>query len=171
MRHAFTPLRAHMSASSRSATSTTVMPPTSSLASAYGPVGDEDVSIGLGAQRACRAQASGEAPDAGSDHFAVERVNLVHRRFGHRGRIEVLEEIPGKQVVRHVRLLQWFPVGPVALPQSLRRAAEPKIDRSCKKSLRASMSGFAPIGLRRPEQSIPFVALWASRSNRDGRPA
>lgn len=57
------------------------------------PVGDEHLAVGLDPQRlgvAGRGKAAGELPRAGSNHFAVERVYLLHHRFGFDGRVVVV---------------------------------------------------------------------------------
>src|SRR5258708_4148337 len=68
------------------------------------PVGDEDLAVWLGTQRLCvggRGNAAGELPHAGSNHFAVERVDLFHHRFGYSGRVEVVGEVVSNQILWH----------------------------------------------------------------------
>src|SRR5208283_626805 len=63
-------------------------------------VGDEYCTIGLPSQRlraADRRNAAGEPPHAGSNQFAVERVDL---RFGYGGRVEVVGEGISNQIIR-----------------------------------------------------------------------
>src|SRR6185503_1027744 len=42
------------------------------------PIGEEQFTVGLRPQRVGRAQPTSELPDTSSDHFAIERVNLLH---------------------------------------------------------------------------------------------
>src|SRR5216683_6687882 len=68
------------------------------------PVGDEHLTVGLGPQRlraASRGNAAGELPHAGSNHFAVERVDLLDHRFGYGGRVEVVGEVVSNQILWH----------------------------------------------------------------------
>src|SRR4051812_30568353 len=68
------------------------------------PVGDEHLAVGLGPQRlraASRGNAAGELPHAGSNHFAVERVDLFHHRFGYSGGVEVVGEVVSNQILWH----------------------------------------------------------------------
>src|SRR6185312_5618681 len=67
-----------------------------------GPVGEEHIAIGLKPQCAGCAQAAGELPDTSSNHFAIERVNLLDRRFVLCGGVEVVGEVTGNQILRHV---------------------------------------------------------------------
>ena len=63
------------------------------------PVGDEHLAVGLLPHRlgvGGRGNAAGELPHAGSNHFAVERVDLFHHRFGYGGRVEVVGEVVSK---------------------------------------------------------------------------
>src|SRR5664279_3748134 len=60
------------------------------------PVGDEHLAVGLGPQRlgvAGRGKAAGELPRAGSDQFAVKRVDLLDSLFGFDGRVVVVAVI------------------------------------------------------------------------------
>jgi hypothetical protein len=57
------------------------------------PVGDEHRAVGLLPHRLCvagRGNPAGELPHAGSNRFAVERVDLLNRRFGYGGRVKVV---------------------------------------------------------------------------------
>src|SRR5271166_4344419 len=57
------------------------------------PVGDDHLAVGLRPQRlraAGPAEAGNENPGTGSDHLSVERVDIVDRRFGLGGRVEVV---------------------------------------------------------------------------------
>src|SRR5215468_10110229 len=57
------------------------------------PVGDEHRTIRLLPHRLCaagRGDSAGELPHAGSNQFAVERVDLLDSRFGYGGRVEVV---------------------------------------------------------------------------------
>src|SRR5215467_10555705 len=68
------------------------------------PVGDEHPAVGLLPQRlrvGGRGNAAGELPGAGSDQFAVERVDLFHHFFGYGGRIEVVGEVVSNQILWH----------------------------------------------------------------------
>jgi hypothetical protein len=83
---------AHASASSMLAASSIQNPPMCSLVSVYGPSVTSTLPSGrfrtvfaLGAGE----NAAGELPDAGSNQFAVERVDLFDHRFGYGGRVEV----------------------------------------------------------------------------------
>src|SRR6266567_2078393 len=67
-------------------------------------VGDEHLAVGLLSQRLCvggRGNAAGELPHAGSNEFAVERVDLFHHRFGYGGRVEVVGEVVSNQILWH----------------------------------------------------------------------
>src|SRR5215475_11842826 len=67
-------------------------------------VGDEHVAVGLLPQRlrvGGRGNAAGELPRAGSNQFAVERVDLFHHRFGYGGRVEVVGEVITNQILWH----------------------------------------------------------------------
>src|SRR6266496_955439 len=67
-------------------------------------VGDEHLAVGLGPQRlraASRGNAAGELPHAGSNQFAVERVDLLDHRFGYGGRVEVVGEVVTNQILWH----------------------------------------------------------------------
>src|SRR5882757_4382273 len=69
------------------------------------PIGDEHRTIGLLPHRLCvagRGNSASELPGAGSDHFAVERVDLLDHRFGYGGRVEVVREVVSNYVLRHV---------------------------------------------------------------------
>ena len=48
-----------------------------------------------------RGNAAGEFPHAGSNHFAVERVDLLDHRFGYGGRVEVVGEVVSNQILWH----------------------------------------------------------------------
>src|SRR5262249_2679429 len=76
-------------------------------------VGDEHLAVGLLSQRLCvggRGNAAGELPGAGSNQFAVERVDLFHHRFGYGGRVEVVGEVVTNQILWH----DFFSLVPVA---------------------------------------------------------
>src|SRR5260370_24382785 len=76
-------------------------------------VGDEHLAVGLLSQRLCvggRGNAAGELPGAGSNQFAVERVDLFHHRFGYGGRVEVVGEGVTNQILWH----DFFSLVPVA---------------------------------------------------------
>src|SRR5262249_36255338 len=58
-----------------------------------------------------------ELPHAGSNHFAVERVDLLDHGFGYGRRVEVVGEVVTNQVLWHESLLYGFTRysgGPVA---------------------------------------------------------
>ena len=68
------------------------------------PVRDEHLAVGLPPQRlraAGRGNAAGELPHAGSNQFAVERVDLFDHRFGYGGRVEVVGEVISNQILWH----------------------------------------------------------------------
>src|SRR5579863_2632216 len=68
------------------------------------PVGDQHLAAALGPQRlraASRGNAAGELPHAGSNHFAVESVDLLHHRFGYGGRVEVVGKVVCNQILWH----------------------------------------------------------------------
>src|SRR5882672_9677642 len=68
------------------------------------PVGDEHLAVGLGPQRlraARRGNSASELPHAGSNHFAVECVDVLDHRFGYGGRVEVVGEVVSNQILRH----------------------------------------------------------------------
>src|SRR6266702_1484372 len=68
------------------------------------PVGDEHLAAGLGPQRlgaAGRGNAARELPYAGSNHFAVESMDLFHHLFGHERRVEVVGDVVGNQILWH----------------------------------------------------------------------
>src|SRR5215475_6286683 len=76
-------------------------------------VGDEHLAVGLLPHRlrvGGRGNAAGELPRAGSNQFAVERVNLFDHRFGYRGRVEVVGEVVANQILWH----DFFSLFPVA---------------------------------------------------------
>src|SRR5262245_55596877 len=57
------------------------------------PIGDEHRTIRLLPHRLCvagRGNSAGELPHAGSNHFAVERMDLLDHGFGYGGRVEVV---------------------------------------------------------------------------------
>src|SRR5260370_34186372 len=98
------PLRAHASASSISAASRIQKPPICSLVSMYGPSVTSTVPSGCFRTVFCvagRGNSASELPGAGSDHFAVERVDLLDHRFGYGGRVEVVGEVVSNQILRH----------------------------------------------------------------------
>ncbi len=67
-------------------------------------VGDEHLAVGLLSQRLCvggRGNAAGELPDAGSNQFAVERMDLFDHRFGYGGRVEIVGEVVTNQILWH----------------------------------------------------------------------
>src|SRR5260221_12018016 len=75
-----------------------------SLVSRYGP--SVTSSLPLGCCRSVfafggRGNAAGELPHAGSNHFAVERVDLFHHRFGYSGRVEVVGAAVSNQILWH----------------------------------------------------------------------
>src|SRR5712671_3207423 len=98
------PLRAHASASSISAASSIQKPPICSLVSVYGPsVTSTLPSVcfrNVFALLAGEIPAS-ELPGAGSDHFAVERVDFLDHRFCYGGRVKVVGEVVSNQILRH----------------------------------------------------------------------
>src|SRR5256884_9034010 len=68
------------------------------------PIGDENRTIGLLPHRLCvagRGNSASELPGAGSDHFAVERVDLLDHRFGYGGRVEVVGGVVSNQILWH----------------------------------------------------------------------
>src|SRR5712692_9610435 len=68
------------------------------------PIGDEHRTIRLLPHRlgvAGGGNSASELPGAGSDHFAVERVDLLDHRFGYGGRVEVVGEVVSNQILRH----------------------------------------------------------------------
>src|SRR5436190_9876758 len=68
------------------------------------PIGDEHRTIRLLPHRLCvagRGNSASELPGAGSDHFAVERVDLLDHRFGYGGRVEVVGEVVSNQILWH----------------------------------------------------------------------
>ena len=76
------------------------------------PVGDEHLAIGLRPQRlrtAGRGKAAGELPGAGSNHLAVERVDLADRPFGFDGRVVVVGVVDSNQILWH-NFSSLFPV-------------------------------------------------------------
>ena len=67
-------------------------------------LGDEHRSIRLLPHRLCvagRGNSAGELPHAGSNHLAVERVDLFDHRFGYGGRAEVVGEVVTNQLLWH----------------------------------------------------------------------
>src|SRR5262249_23462529 len=67
-------------------------------------VGDEYLAVGLFSQRLCvagRGNSASELPYAGSNHFAVERVDLLDHRFGYGGRVEVVGQVVSNQILWH----------------------------------------------------------------------
>src|SRR5437016_3620848 len=68
------------------------------------PIGDEHRTIRLLPHRLCvagRGNSASELPGAGSDHFAVERVDLLDHSFGYGGRVEVVGEVVSNQILWH----------------------------------------------------------------------
>src|SRR5580704_12033712 len=68
------------------------------------PVGDEHPAVRLLPQRlrvGGRGNTAGELPGAGSDQFAVERVDLLDHRFGYGGWVEVVGEVISNQILWH----------------------------------------------------------------------
>src|SRR5215475_4478792 len=68
------------------------------------PIGDAHRTIRLLPHRLCVADwgnSAGELPDAGSNHFAVERVDLLDHPFGHGGWVEVIGKVTSNQILRH----------------------------------------------------------------------
>src|ERR1041384_4616150 len=60
------------------------------------PIGDEHRTISLLPHRLCvagRGNSASELPHSGSNHFAVERVDLLDHRFGYGERVEVVGEV------------------------------------------------------------------------------
>src|SRR6266850_1015195 len=82
------------------------------------PIGDEHRTISLLPHRLCvagRGNSASELPGAGSDHFAVERVDLLDHRFGYGGRVEVVGKVISNQILWHdffslfsVVCFRWF---------------------------------------------------------------
>src|SRR6516165_10495508 len=67
-------------------------------------VGDEHPAVGLPPKRlrvGGRGNAAGELPGAGSNQFAVERVDLFDHRFGYGGRVEVVGKVVTNQILWH----------------------------------------------------------------------
>src|SRR5215467_2737414 len=67
-------------------------------------VGHEHPAVGLLPQRlrvGGRGNAAGELPGAGSNQFAVERVDFFDHRFGYGGRVEVVGEVVTNQILWH----------------------------------------------------------------------
>src|SRR5215469_17016478 len=65
---------------------------------------DENTTVELLPQRlrvGGRGNAAGELPGAGSDQFAVERVDLFDHRFGYGGRVEVVGKVVTNQILWH----------------------------------------------------------------------
>src|SRR5262249_13636129 len=80
------------------------------------PVGDKHRTIRLLPHRLCvagRGNSAGELPHAGSNHFAVERVDLLNHRFGYGGRVEVVGKVASNQILRHVVSCKGLWVGPL----------------------------------------------------------
>src|SRR3974390_620201 len=68
------------------------------------PVGDEHRAVGLGPQRlgaAGRGKAAGELPRAGSNQFAVERVDRFDCRFSFDGRVVVVGVVDSNHILWH----------------------------------------------------------------------
>src|SRR6266851_10349353 len=68
------------------------------------PIGDKHRTIRLLPHRlgvAGRGNSASELPGAGSDHFPVERVDLLDHRFGYGGRVEVVGEVVSNQILWH----------------------------------------------------------------------
>src|SRR5215831_3546512 len=68
------------------------------------PIGDEHRTIRLLPHRLGargRGNSASELPHAGSNQFAVERVDLLDHRFGYRGRVEVVGEVVTNQILWH----------------------------------------------------------------------
>src|SRR5499427_2348129 len=68
------------------------------------PIGDEHRTIRLLPYRLCVAgwgNSASELPHAGSNQFAVERVDLLDHRFGYGGRVEVVGEVVSNQILWH----------------------------------------------------------------------
>ena len=118
------PFRAHASASSILAASSIQNPPMCSVVSVYGP--SVTCTLPSGCFRtvfalAGRGNAAGELPHAGSNHFAVERMDLFDHRFGYGGRVEVVGKVVANQILWHdfSFFLERFSGGPVALAGDL----------------------------------------------------
>src|SRR4051812_29027238 len=96
------------------------------------PIGDEHRTIRLLPHRLCvagRGNSASELPGAGSNHFAVERVDLLDHRFGYGGRVEVVGEVVSNQILWHdcfsCNGLYFLVFGrPVALPSPYSRTAD-----------------------------------------------
>ena len=70
----------------------------------YGPSVTSTLPSGCFSQRLCvggRGNAAGELPHAGSNQFAVKRVDLLDHRFGYGGRVEVVGEVVSNQILWH----------------------------------------------------------------------
>src|SRR5262249_4456959 len=68
------------------------------------PVSNGHLAVGMLSQRlgaGWRGNATGEFPDAGSNHFAVERVDFFHHLFGHGGRVKVVGHVVTNQILWH----------------------------------------------------------------------
>ena len=98
------PFFAHASASFISVHSSIQNPPMCSFVSVYGP----SVTSTLPSRWARSVfalagggNAAGELPHAGSNHFAIERVNLFHHRFGYGGRVKVVGDVVTNQILWH----------------------------------------------------------------------
>src|SRR5262249_13281026 len=66
------------------------------------PIGDAHRTIRLLPQRLCfggRGNAAGELPGAGSNQFAIERVDLFHHFFAYARRVEVVGEVVTNQIL------------------------------------------------------------------------
>src|SRR6185369_16888892 len=73
------------------------------------------------------AQAASKLSDASSDHFAIERVNLLHHRFVLCGRVEVVGKVTRNQILRHVVSYKFNGISRASRPPSLsRRTAKPE---------------------------------------------
>jgi hypothetical protein len=68
------------------------------------PVRDEHLTTGLRTQRlgvAGCGEAASENPYTGSDHLAVERVDIALHRFALDGRVVVVRVVNRNQILRH----------------------------------------------------------------------
>ena len=75
-----------------------------SLVSVYGPSVTSTLPSGCFRSvfaLAGRGNSAGELPHAGSNQFAVERVDLLDHRFGYGGRVEVVGEVVSNQILWH----------------------------------------------------------------------
>ena len=98
-------MRAHASASSISAASSIQKPPMCSLVSVYGP--SVTSTVPSGCFRTVFALLAGEIPQANfrtpaAINSRLSAVYLLDHRFGYGGRVEVVREVAGNQILRRV---------------------------------------------------------------------